>query len=155
MIVYNGKEYDSFKELHEKCNLISEREVCMTCGCWWETVRKICEQYKIAKYPVIANGKNCFVYDVSIINLIRKIRPKKKEPIPEDYITRKDLATILGIKLCTLSELEFWCWDFKKYKKSFSGVVCYQFTEEARNFYNRKLYKWYHPDRLHGTCWQK
>ena len=155
MIIFNEKEYDSFKELREKCNLISEREVCVICGCWWETVRKVCEQYKITKYPVIANGKDCFVYDSSIIDLMHKIRPKKKTPIPEDYVTRKDFAKFLGVTLGTLSDIEFWCWDFKKYKKSFSGVVYYQFTEEAKDFYNRKLYKWRNPDRRRGTCWQK
>ena len=155
MIIFNKQEYNSFKELREKHHLISERETCNNCNCKWKTVRKICEQYKIEKYPVVANGKNCFVYDESIIDLINKIRPKKPKKIPEYYITRKELALYLHVTLSTLKDIEFWCWDFKKYKKTFSGVVCYQFTEDAKDFYNRKLYKWRNPDRKHGTCWQR
>ena len=155
MIIYNNQEYNSFKELQEKCNLVTEYYVRLNCHCRTSATEKICEQYKITKYPVIANGKKCFVYDASIIDLISKIRPKRKTPIPEDYVTRRDFAKFLGVTLGTLSDIEFWCWDFKKYKKTFSGVVCYQFTEDAKDFYSRKLYKWRHPDRKHGTCWQK
>ena len=154
MIIFNAVEYNSFKELREKCHLVSEREICNICGCWWETVRKICEQYKVEKFPVIANGQNCFVYDESMIDLINKVRPKKKDKIPSDYVPRKEFVKFLGVSLGTLSDIEFWCWDFKKYKKSFSGVICYKFDEEAKDFYNRKLYKWRHPDRTKCTCYQ-
>ncbi len=155
MIIFNNQEYNSFKELREKCHLVSEREVCNVCNIWWETVRKICEQYKIEKYPVISNGLNCFVYDESIIDLLNKIRPKKPSKAPKGYITKRELIIYLHITPSILSDLEFWCWDFKKYKKSFSGLICYEFTPEAKDFYDRKIYKWRNPDRKHGTCWQR
>ena len=155
MINFNNQEYNSFKELREKCHLISEREVCNACSVWWETVRKICEQYKIEKYPVTANGLNCFVYNESIIDLIKKLKPKKPKKIPENYVTRKELALYFHVTLSTLKDMEFWCWDFKKYKKTFSGVVCYEFTPDAIDFFDRKIYKWRNPDRIHGTCWQR
>lgn len=155
MINFNNQEYNSFKELREKCHLVSEREVCNACSVWWETVRKLCDQYKIEKYPVNANGLKCFVYDESIIDLINKLKPKKPKKLPSDYISSKELALYLHVNPSTLSDLEFWCWDFKKYKKSFSGLIGYQFTDEAKDFYDHKIYKWRNPDRRHGTCWQR
>lgn len=155
MIIYNNQEYNSFKELRKECHLISEREVCNICGIWWGTVRKICEQYKIEKYPVIANGLNCFVYDKSIIDLINKVRPKKTEKIPDNYITKRELAIYLHVTDKTLSDIEFWCWNFKKYKQRINGKIYYDFSADAQDFYNRKIYKWRHPDREHGTCWQR
>jgi hypothetical protein len=155
MIFYNNQEYGSFKELRENCHLVSEREVTKLCHCKWKTVRKICEQNSIKKYAVIANTQECLVYDESIIDLINKARPRKEVAIPGNYITKKELLKHLGITQGTLSEIEFWCWDFKKYKKSFNSKTYYDFTEEAQDFYKHKLYKWRNPDRKHGTCWQK
>ena len=155
MIIHNNQEYNSFKELRVKCHLISEREVSKVCGCWWKTVRKICEQNNIKKYSVVSNSQECFVYDESIIDLILKTRPMKNETIPDNYIPQKELIKHLGITAHTLSELEFWCWDFKKYKKSINNKISYDFSDDAQDFYNRKLYKWRHPDRKHGTCWQR
>ena len=91
MIIYNNQEFYSFKELREKCHLISEREVSKVCGCWWKTVRKICEQNNIKKYSFVSNSQECFVYDDSIIDLIQKIRPVKNVAIPENYIPKKEL----------------------------------------------------------------
>ena len=119
------------------------------------TTEKICKENNIEKHIVIAQGKECEVFSDVVIDLIHKSKPQGLSSIPENYITSQELAKYLKVSLSTLSDLEFWCWDFKKYKKSFSGVVCYQFTEEVKDFYNRKLYKWRHPDRKHGTCWQR
>ena len=107
------------------------------------------------KYPVIANGKECFVYNEAIIDLIHKLRPMRNETVPGDYIPQKELIKHLDITLGTLKDIEFWCWDFKKYKKSINNKIYYDFSEDAKDFYNRKLYKWRHPDRKHGTCWQR
>ncbi len=155
MITFNGNEYNSFKELREKTHLISEYEVTKVCCCWWKTVRKISKQNNIKSCPVIANNKECLVYDESIIDIMHKIKPIKNNPIPGNYILQKELIQHLGITAHTLSELEFWCWDFKKYKKTINGKNYFDFSEEAKDFYNRKLYKWRNPDRKHGTCWQK
>lgn len=109
------------------------------------------------KYPVIANGKECFVYNEAIIDLIHKLKPIKNDPIPENYITRKELAKYLNVSLGTLSDIEFWCWDFKNYKKTLTvnraSVIYYEFTPEAKDFYAKKLYKWKHPDRTKCTCY--
>ena len=155
MIIYNNQEYKTFKELREKCHLVSERETCVLCHCKWKTVRKICEQNNIKKYSVVSNSQECLVYDELIIDLILKTRPMKNETVPDNYIPQKELIKYLEITAHTLSELEFWCWDFKKYKKSINNKIYYDFSEEAKDFYNRKLYKWRHPDRKHGTCWQR
>lgn len=155
MIIYNNQEYNSFKELREKCHLISERETCKLCHCKWKTVRKVSEQNHVKSYLVIANNKDCLVYDELIIGLIQKIKPMKNEPIPDNYITQKELVKQLGITVHTLRELEFWCWDFKKYKQSINGKSYYDFSEEAKDFFDRKIYKWRNPDRKHGTCWQR
>jgi hypothetical protein len=155
MIIFNNYEYNSFKELREKDHLVSEYEITKACRCWWKTVRDISDKNNFNRYSVIANGKDCFVYDESIIDFIHKIKPIKNEKIPDNYITRKELIKYLGITSSSLRYIEFWCWAFKDYKKTISGKICYKFDEEAKDFYNRKIYKWRHPDRLHGTCWQR
>ncbi len=154
MIIFNDKEYNSFKDLREKQHLVSEYEVTKVCSCWWKTVRKISEQNNIKSYSVIANNKDCIVYDEIIINLLHSIKPIKNNPIPENYIPKKELIKYLGITPKTLNDIEFWCWDFKKHKKSINGKIYYDFSESAKDFYNRKLYKWKHPDRTKCTCWQ-
>ena len=154
MIIYNNQEFKTFKELQEKCNLISEYYIRKTCHCRTSVTEKICKENNIKKYSVIANGKECFVYDDIIIDLINKIRPQKENVIPENYIPKKELIKYLGITPKTLNDIEFWCWDFKKHKKSINGKIYYDFSESAKDFYNRKLYKWKHPDRTKCTCWQ-
>ena len=155
MIIYNNQEFKTFKELREKCHLVSERETCILCHCKWKTVRKICEQNNIKKYSVVSNSQECLVYDESIIDLLHSINPIKNNPVPDNYILQKELTQYLGITAHTLREMMFWCWDLKQYRKIINGKIYYDFSEEAKDFYNRKLYKWRHPDRKHGTCWQR
>jgi hypothetical protein len=155
MIIYNNQEYKTFKELREKCHLVSERETCVLCHCKWKTVRKICEQNNIKKYSVVSNSQECLVYDESIIDLLHSIKPIKNNPIPDNFILQKELTKYLGITAHTLREMMFWCWDFKQYRKIINGKIYYNFSEETKDFYSRKLYKWRHPDRKHGTCWQR
>ena len=155
MIIYNNQEYKTFKELREKCHLVSERETCVLCHCKWKTVRKICEQNNIKKYSVVSNSQECLVYDESIIDLLHSIKPIKNNPIPDNFILQKELTKYLGITAHTLREMMFWCWDFKQYRKIINGKIYYNFSEEAKDFYSRKLYKWRNPDRKHGTCWQR
>jgi len=155
MILYNNQEFKTFKELQEKCHLISEWQVSLLGHCRKSVIEKICKDNNVKKYPVIAKNKNCFVYDESIIDLINKIRPRKEELIPDNYIPQKELMKYLGVTFGTLQDLEFWCWDFKKYKKFINNEIYYDFSNKAKDFYSRKLYKWKHPDRKHGTCWQR
>ena len=155
MIVYNKQEYNSFKELREKCHLVSEYEVTKACKCWWKTVRTLSDKNNFVRYSALNNGQECFVYDESIIDFIHKIKPINNTPIPENYITQKELTKYLGITAHTLREMIFWCWDFKNYKKVINGKIFYEFTPEAKDFYDRKIYKWRNPDRKHGTCWQR
>ena len=155
MIIYNNQEYKTFKELREKCHLVSERETCVLCHCKWKTVRKICEQNNIKKYSVVSNSQECLVYDESIIDLLHSIKPIKNNPVPDNFILQKELTKYLGITAHTLREMMFWCWDLKQYRKIINGKIYYDFSEEAKDFYNRKLYKWRHPDRTKGTCWQR
>ena len=155
MIIFNDKEYNSFKDLREKQHLVSEYEVTKVCSCWWKTVRKISEQNNIKSYSVIANNKDCIVYDETIIDLLHSIKPVKNNPVPDSYIPQKELTKYLGITAHTLREMMFWCWDFKQYRKIINGKIYSDFSEEAKDFCNRKLYKWRHPDRKHGTCWQR
>lgn len=159
MIIYNNQEFKTFKELREKCHLVSERYVRMLCHCRKSTTEKICKENNIEKHIVIAQGKECEVFSDVVIDLIHKSKPQGLSSIPENYITSQELAKYLKVSLSTLSDLEFWCWDFKNYKKTFTvnraNVTCYEFTPEARTFYDRKIYKWRHPDRKHGTCWQR
>ncbi len=159
MIIYNNQEYKTFKELREKCHLVSERYVRMLCHCRTSFTEKICKENNIEKHIVIAQGKECEVFSDEVINLIYKVKPQGLDAIPENYIPRTELAKYLKISQSKLSDIEFWCWDFEKYKKSFlikrENIICYEFTPEAKAFYERKLYKWKHPDRKHGTCWQK
>lgn len=153
MIIYDNQEYNSFKELREKCHLISEYEVTKICKCWWKTVRTLSEKNNFIRYSALNNGQKCFVYDESIIDLINKIRPKKTDIIPDNYILRKEFIKFLGVSLSTLSDVEFWCWDFKNYRKTINGKVYYEFTPEAKEFYAKKLHKWKHPDRTKCTCY--
>lgn len=157
MIIYDNQEYNSFKELREKCHLISEYEVTKICKCWWKTVRTLSEKNNFVRYSALNNKQKCFVYDESIIDLINKNKPQGYKAIPENYITRKELAKYLNVSLRTLSDIEFWCWDFKNYKKTLTvnraSVICYEFTPEAKNFYDRKIHKWKHPDRTKCTCY--
>lgn len=155
MIIYNNQEYKTFKELREKCHLVSERETCVLCHCKWKTVRKISEQNNIKKYSVVSNSQECLVYDESIIDLLHSIKPIKNNPVPDNFILQKELTKYLGITAHTLREMMFCCWDLKQYRKIINGKIYYDFSEEAKDFYNRKLYKWRHPDRKHGTCWQR
>lgn len=155
MIIYENQEFKTFKELQEKLHLVTERHIRLVCHCRTSFTEKIIKENFIMKYPVIANGKACFVYNEAIIDLIHKLKPIKNDPIPDNYILQKELIKHLEITAHTLSELEFWCWDFKKYKKFINNKTYYDFSEEAQDFYNRKLYKWRHPDRKHGTCWQR
>jgi len=155
MIIYENQEFKTFKELQEKLHLVTERHIRLVCHCRTSFTEKIIKENFIMKYPVIANGKECFVYNEAIIDLIHKLKPIKNDPIPDNYITQKELVKQLGITVHTLRELEFWCWDFKKYKKSINNKIYFDFSPEAKDFYNRKLYKWRNPDRKHGTCWQR
>lgn len=157
MIIYENQEFKTFKELQEKLHLVTERYIRLVCHCRTSFTEKIIKENSIMKYPVIANGKECFVYNEAIIDLIHKLKPIKNDPIPENYITRKELAKYLNVSLGTLSDIEFWCWDFKNYKKTLTvnraNVICYEFTPEAKEFYAKKLYKWKHPDRTKCTCY--
>ena len=155
MIKYNNQEFKTFKELQRKYHLVTERHIRLVCHCRTSVTEKIIKENCIMKYPVIANGKECFVYNEAIIDLIHKLRPMRNETVPGDYIPQKELIKHLDITLGTLKDIEFWCWDFKKYKKSINNKIYYDFSEDAKDFYNRKLYKWRHPDRKHGTCWQR
>ena len=159
MIIYNNQEFKSFNELREKCHLISEYYIRLNCHCRTSVTEKICKENNVEKYPIIANVKKCFVFNESIIDLIKTIKPQGSETIPSNYITRKELAKYLNVSLGTLSDIEFWCWDFENYKKTLTvkgaSILCYEFTPEAKDFYDHKIYKWRNPDRKHGTCWQK
>ena len=155
MIIYENQEFKTFKELQEKLHLVTERHIRLVCHCRTSFTEKIIKENFIMKYPVIANGKECFVYNEAIIDLIHKLKPIKIDSIPENYISLNELCKHLGIKYGTLQDLEFWCWDFKKYKKFITNKTYYDFSEEAQDFYKRKLYKWRNPDRKHGTCWQR
>ena len=155
MIIFNNQEFKTFKELQEKLHLVTERHIRLVCHCRTSFTEKIIKENSIMKYPVIANGKECFVYNEAIIDLIHKIKPIKNDPIPDSYIPQTELLKHLGITRRTLSDLEFWCWDFKKYKKFINNRIYFDFSEEAQDFYKRKLYKWRNPDRKHGTCWQR
>ena len=155
MIVYENQKFKTFKELQEKLHLVTERHIRLVCHCRTSFTEKIIKENSIMKYPVIANGKECFVYNEAIIDLIHKLKPIKNDPIPDNYIPQTELLKHLGITRRTLSELEFWCWDFKNYKKFINNRIYFDFSEEAQDFYKRKLYKWRNPDRLHGTCWQR
>lgn len=159
MIIYNNQQFKTFNELREKCHLVSEYYIRLQCHCRKSFTEKICEENNIEKYIVIAQGKECEVFSDRVIDLIYNVKPQGLDSIPDNYIPRSKLAKHLGVSESTLSDIEFWCWDFEKYKKSFlvqrENIVCYEFTPEAQNFYTRKLYKWKHPDRKHGTCWQR
>jgi DNA-binding XRE family transcriptional regulator len=159
MIIYNNQEYKNFKELREKCHLVTERYIRIVCHCRSSFTEKICKENCIEKYTVNALGKECEVFSDKVIDLINKIKPQENDIIPENYITRKELAKYLNVSLGTLSNIEFWCWDFRNYKKAFtvkgSLKICYEFTPETKDFYDRKIYKWRNPDRKHGTCWQR
>lgn len=158
MMIYN-QEMTSLKELREKYHLVSKWQVSVLAHCRNSVIDKISEKYKVEKQILEVNGKSCIFYDESIIDLINKNKPQGSKTIPENYITRKELAKYLNVSLGTLSDIEFWCWDFKNYKKTLivnrASVICYEFTPEAKNFYDRKIYKWRNPDRKHGTCWQR
>ena len=159
MILYNNQEYKNFKELREKCHLVSERYIRIVCHCRTSFTEKICKENNIKKYVVTALGKECEVFSDEVIELINKVKPQGSDTIPENYITRKELADYLGVKLSALSDIEFWCWEFRNYRKSItvkgSLKTCYEFTPKAKEFYDRKIYKWRHPDRKNGTCWQR
>lgn len=158
MILYNNQKYNSFQELREKCHLVSERFIRSQCHCRTSFTEKICKENNIEKQVVIAQGKECKVFSDTVIDLINKNKPQGYETVPENYITRKELMKYLGVTPGTMSDIEFWCWDLAKYKKTLTikraSVVCYEFTPEAKDFYDRKIYKWRHPDRTKCTCYQ-
>lgn len=157
MIKYNNQEFETFKELQEKCHLVSEHYIRLHCHCRKDFTEKVCKDNNIEKVIVIANGKECRVFSDVVIDLIDENKPQGLKAIPENYITQKELAKYLNISLGTLKDIEFWCWDFKKYKKAFTvnGVkrTCYEFTDKSKSFYDCKIYKWRHPDRTRCTCY--
>lgn len=154
MIMFNN-EFIGLGDLREKYHLVSKWQVSCLAHCRYSVIDKVCKEHNIKTQSVNVNNRPCLFYDESIIDLLQKIRPVKNTTVPENYIPQKELIKHLGITLKTLHELEFWCWDFKKYKKSLNNKIYYDFSEDAKDFYNRKLYKWRHPDRKHGTCWQR
>jgi hypothetical protein len=154
MMTFNN-EIIGLSELRKKYHLVSKWQISCLAHCRYSVIDKISEENKIEKHLITVNGRPSVFYNESIIDLILKTRPMKNETAPDNYIPQKELVKHLEITAHTLSELEFWCWDFKKYKKSFNSKIYYDFTEEAQDFYKRKLYKWRNPDRKHGTCWQK
>lgn len=154
MIEFNN-ELIGLGDLREKYHLISKWQVSCLAHCRYSVIDKVCKENNIKTQTVNVNNRPCLFYDESIIDLILKTKPMKNEAVPGNYIPQKELIKHLGITLKTLHELEFWCWDFKKYKKSLNSKIYYDFSADAQDFYNRKLYKWRNPDRKHGTCWQR
>ena len=95
MIIYNNQEFKTFKELREKCHLVSERYIRALCHCRKSTTEKICKENNIEKHIVIAQGKECEVFSDVVIDLIYKIKPQGFSSIPENYITAQELAKYL------------------------------------------------------------
>lgn len=153
MIKFNN-EFIGLGELREKYHLVSKWQVSCLAHCRYSVIDKVCKENNIKTQSVNVNNRPCLFYDELIIDLLQKIRPVKNITVPENYIPKKELIKYLGITPKTLNDIEFWCWDFKKHKKSINGKIYYDFSESAKDFYNRKLYKWKYPDRTKCTYCQ-
>lgn len=143
MIIYKDEVFSGYNELFEKQKLYSLNYVMHKTGAGLKTIKRLLKKLDVKSEDVILkpSGKVLTLFTVENINkIIGYVQENyKDEEVPDNYITKKELALWLKVKEPVLKKMQDYFSDFNQYSKYFFRnnikTKYFIFTEDAKKYY--------------------
>lgn len=143
MILYEDKQYKDFNTLKSENNLVSNAEIMSICECGLCRLKQIVKKLNITpvEFWLGEGGRTYTLYHFEDVQRIKEYAAKttQNDPIPEGYISKKELSKKLGMKYQTLSAFISRHQEFNEYSKLLfrknTMMRFYLWNEKVSSFY--------------------
>lgn len=146
MLLYKNERFNDFPSLHKKHNLIGQNVLMKKCNAGLKAIKRALLDLNIQGETItrLPSMSICIAYSPSDVQKVKDYLniKYKNDVVPVNYISKKDLCELLGVKPHTLNAMQNYFADFKQYVKYFFvdnvKTKYYLATEETIEYYKKK-----------------